>query len=427
MIVQFQNWRVFVARTRKFFINLILITMKTIMTIATALVANTAFTLAAETLWYGSWNSTDSYLYNCTATTQSADGLWLTVAGDHVIEDGEELLWTGSSNIFRVGVLEASYNKIQFKDEVHPESAAFVDASLLVQKGGILKVGNGFRVDGNGSVTVKGSVEAGMNCPSNIAGRQINVYQGTLTVDGGTFTTYNGYVNIGLNAGGVGNLVVKNGGKFTDKVKEGSDSIGWFIVGNGGNGNLTIEEDSVVDVGSSYFYVGYNGDASVSVSESTLIAGGMVVYDAGTLEVNNAGVLEVDSWAVVESGGDFSMDSGTTLRLHVSESTINSGYVVFVAEGANVSLDNVAVEIILEDGVSMDSLRSVELISGYESLEGIASATLYSASNPTSIQPVNLAVSNGGIVIAIPEPSMFGLFAALGALALVGACRRKRR
>mgnify|MGYP004511082981 CR=1 FL=1 len=150
-----------------------------------------------------------------------------------------------------------------------------------------------------------------------------------------------------------------------------------------------------------------NLSRSVSISEGTLVAANKSALGTGNVSVANGAKLQVNVTGVETQGA------------------------IIFASGAKLVLGNA-----LLDGVTVDESITLKIIGGNAiSYNG----TMITAETVDSFVEYGSAFAdysktweyaNGNLTLtlssAVPEPSMFGLLAGLGALALVGARRRRK-
>ncbi len=221
-------------------------------------------------------------------------------------------------------------------------------------------------------------------------------------------------------------------------------------------GNVTIDtvKRTVSQTGASEAQTGDTAAATITLSgilSDGDAAGSLTKVGAGTLILNAANTF---SGGVTINAG--TVQAGNASALGTGTVKIDGGQL----NVANVSLEVSALEIVLSDKYKQGAENSVAAITGTGSITDGTTITLSKSENLAltiaadsalsfSVVDSNLANSfaledfklgadwdgwiitsyaNGVITLnnAVPEPSMFGLLAGLGALALVGARRRRK-
>jgi T5SS/PEP-CTERM-associated repeat protein len=355
--------------------------------------------------------------------TQSSGQGTVTVSGT-----GSSITTQGTNGFINVGapgngVLNiVNGGSVNASSGVSIANASIVATGLINVNGGTLVSQNGINVgvNGAGTLAISGgglveqagtfSLNAGFNAGSN----------GTITVNNGTLIDTTGFFSLGGgNASGtlqvgVGGTLTSgaSGGAFSDINATGTGvaaatinggtwiSNSQIIVGDTGNGSLTINSNGIVNAGTNGLFIGNQtgGSGTVSVAGGALTTGFLAIDNtptgtaSGTLTVGAAGVVQA---AAINDGGAglISVNGGTLTATTLNVGTSGTGAAMTISSGGTViqTAATSAVEIGL--GFSAPASGAVTVNSGLFSFAGGMSIGVNtSGSNGT------LTV-NGGLVI----------------------------
>ncbi len=198
---------------------------------------------------------------------------------------------------------------------------------------------------------------------------------------------------------------------------------------DGSNGKISVD----LSAGQSQI-VTFSGDNTYS---------GGTVLNSGILKASHAnalgtGAVTVSSGAKLQAATNITFSSKTqTLTLKVSDAQKNTGTeLITSSNNGSVTISGEAKVLIDISGLTLSGTEDVALEIAVENALNVNDTSFFEVGSWTDSEWVENTSwfvsnydSNSGTVTlsgAVPEPSMFGLLAGLGALALVGARRRRK-
>ena len=228
---------------------------------------------------------------------------------------------------------------------------------------------------------------------------------------------------------GQGFTVSSNGGTFV------MEQVGQTLTLNGNGNSSTIVLGGALKIGGA-------GDIIINKHESMVAisgTGSLEKIGAGTLTINAAGNTytggtTVSAGTLVAGNasalgtGKVSVANGAKLGLVAGTTVMNVTGGIELATGAKLLID-LSSQTSATESFTLDLVAGTVIKYGDSILSGPVSSDIYELANWNKtgwISTLSYADNKLSLTMSIPEPSSFGLLAGLGALALVGARRRRK-
>lgn len=370
-----------------------------------------------------------------------------TVVGD--LELSNEMFIGGTSSV-NIGSMNGTY-ALRVKD-----GTTLLDSTI-----GAMNPKNFAEVRAYGDLTIAGNVTIGTagNLDSNV--NLHSKHAGTLTVNEGKMLKVNGMLEWNGDIKGAGKIdlvygAVHNGTIATD-ITWGYGYLYGDVTLDGASLAVTASSDSegirIGNVLSADFVLKNNASVCAENARVEINGSSSLKLESGTSlfakNIANSGTLTVEAGAALSAGvitgsGDVylagtvkvleSLKAGDLTIVQGAELNIGAATKSGVALMAVVSAIEFDTLTIIATNVKVgDEIKLSDVVSGtgadelWQVLEAKGDKAEFTiVDSGTNKEFTAIYDKNGGMVIVIPEPSMFGLMAGLGALVLVGTRRRRK-
>ena len=356
----------------------------------------------------------------------------LTLSKEIQLKGNAELASSGGStfNTFNGKISAEGINNIVSSD-FQLRRAFTIDVAekgQLSLTGRISKHGDGndgFTKAGSGTLTISG--DNTYDCTTTVSAGTLVANHENALGKGGVSVANQAYLALGTDVTIQGNL----SGEGTVILAEGVKNAVLTLNSNSDqrfDGGFSNGKDSTLSNGYSIGLI-KAGTGELALTGSSYFGGGNVSVNAGTLYAAKPGSL---------SGANVSVAAGAKLKVSPDWMGVYAGSVEF-AEGAQLLVDlayltspvnvdestEIAVNVIVASSIkfgdyTLEAGESITLPDGYVTFANAGAFTEYAKIWSYSNNVLSLT-------LAIPEPSLFGVLSGLGALALVGTRRRRKK
>lgn len=374
----------------------------------------------------GTAETTGTFIVDTSANTADTDfNLSASTTAGAVVDMTGTLTWQGTTALDVVGngtlkhksaFNNASAIRVQKNATLAVDSSAALSRTAELNEG-TLALSDGASVTADLRVNTSGTIRASGTISLS----------GTTTLNSGAILTYDVATNTNLSStqalvssdnrgsvvkNGAGTLNLNNAGDAVSSFRASAGTINVHGSESYGLTDLTLDADTVA---------GFYKDAVGSTTEANVSVRGTASFGAGAHLNANLSLSVGAELEVAESG--LSMGSTVTLEQGIFLGAETLARADALTAGETLTLFTSVDQLILGSGDNAKILNPSN-----ESNERILAENYFANISGNSFELYFTGTEGNGTIglFAIPEPSLFGLLAGLGALVLVGTQRRRR-